>query len=59
MGKVSDGIRELIERQVADCGIVVWYDPDKVYESILSPRKCGSPFPASPDGVGLTLAEFR
>jgi len=33
MGKVSNRLRELIERQVADRGIVVWYDPDKVYAS--------------------------
>jgi len=32
MGKVSDKIRDLIERQIADRGIVVWYDPEKVYE---------------------------
>jgi hypothetical protein len=34
MGKVSDRIRELIQRQVADRGLVVWYDPDKVYMSL-------------------------
>jgi hypothetical protein len=34
MGKVSDKIRELIERQVADRGTVVWYDPEKVYASL-------------------------
>jgi len=34
MGKVSDRIRALIERQVADRGLVVWYDPDRVYAAL-------------------------
>jgi len=34
MGKVSNRVRELIERQIADRGIVVWYDPEKVYGSL-------------------------
>lgn len=34
MGKVSDRIRELIERQITDRGTVVRYDADKVYESL-------------------------
>lgn len=34
MGKVSDRIRELLERQVADRGTVVWYDLEKVYTSL-------------------------
>lgn len=34
MGKISDSIRELIQRQLADRGLVVWYDPDRVYGSL-------------------------
>lgn len=34
MGKISDRIHELIERQLADRGLVVWYDPDRVYVSL-------------------------
>lgn len=34
MGRVSDEILRMIEKQVADHGIVVWYDGDKVYEKL-------------------------
>lgn len=35
MGKVSDYLKKLILRQVADHGIVVWYDPQKAYSSFI------------------------
>jgi len=33
MGKVSEHLRGLIEKQVKDHGIVVWYDPEGVYRN--------------------------
>jgi hypothetical protein len=35
MGKLSDRIREMIARQVRQRGIVVWYDSEKVYASLV------------------------
>jgi hypothetical protein len=35
MGIVSDAIRSLIARQVDDHGIVVWYDPERHYASLV------------------------
>lgn len=35
MGKVSDRARALLAKQVNDHGIVVWYDPDKSYGSLV------------------------
>jgi hypothetical protein len=35
MDKVSGRIRELVVRQVEERGIVVWYDPDKCYGSLV------------------------
>ena len=34
MGKLSDQIREMLARQVKQRGIVVWYDPEKVYSKL-------------------------
>jgi hypothetical protein len=31
MGKLTDYIRELLNRQIKDYGIVVWYDPEEQY----------------------------
>lgn len=36
MGHVSDFILEMLKRQVADRGIVVWYDPQKAYSALVS-----------------------
>ena len=33
MGKVSDHLRQLIEKQIKELGIVVWYDPDGSYRA--------------------------
>jgi hypothetical protein len=35
MRKVSDKIRTLLAKQVRERGIVVWYDPDRVYSSLV------------------------
>jgi hypothetical protein len=35
MGKVSDKVCELLTRQVKERGIVVWYDPEKVYSGLV------------------------
>ena len=35
MGKDSELLIEMIKRQVADCGIVVWYDPQKDYSAFI------------------------
>ena len=35
MGKVSDKVRALLGKQVRERGIVVWYDPDRVYSSLV------------------------
>jgi len=35
MGKVTDYLIKQVEKQVADRGIVVWYDPEKVYAKLL------------------------
>jgi len=35
MGKVSEYLVGLISKQVEDKGIVVWYDPERVYTSIM------------------------
>jgi len=34
MGKLSDRIRDLLDRQVSQRGIVVWYDPEKAYTKL-------------------------
>lgn len=34
MGRVSDEIVRLIQRQVDEHGIVLWYDPERVYEGL-------------------------
>ncbi|AAR35482.1 PglZ domain-containing protein [Geobacter sulfurreducens] len=34
MGKVSDKVCELLNRQVKERGIVVWYDSEKVYDGL-------------------------
>lgn len=36
MGKVSDKVCQLLTRQVKERGIVVWYDPDKVYDGLVA-----------------------
>ena len=35
MGKLSDRVRSMIARQVKNRGIVVWYDPEKVYTGLV------------------------
>lgn len=35
MGKVSNELVEMIRRQVADRGIVVWYDPQRAYTAVV------------------------
>ncbi len=35
MGKVSEHLRNLIEKQVKDCGIVVWYDAEGDYRRFI------------------------
>lgn len=34
MGRLTDELVSLIERQVRDAGIVVWYDPEEVYSTV-------------------------
>ena len=34
MGKITDHLLSLVEKQVRDKGIVVWYDPDRTYTRI-------------------------
>jgi hypothetical protein len=34
MGLVTDYLRNIIIKQVADHGIVVWYDPDQYYTAV-------------------------
>ncbi len=36
MGVVTDYLCGLIARQVQECGLVVWYDPDRAYEVVAS-----------------------
>jgi len=36
MGKVSDKVCQLLTRQVKERGIVVWYDPEKVYSGLVT-----------------------
>lgn len=36
MGKVTDELKGLLRKQIDDHGIVVWYDPEKVYERAVS-----------------------
>ena len=36
MGKVTDELKGLVQKQIDDHGIVVWYDPEKVYERAVS-----------------------
>src|SRR5258708_4661187 len=35
MGKITDHLLSLVEKQVRDRGIVVWYDPDQAYARIV------------------------
>ena len=35
MGKISAKVRDLLARQVRERGIVVWYDPEKVYWALV------------------------
>ncbi len=35
MAKLSEKIRELIARQVKHRGIVVWYDPERAYATLV------------------------
>ncbi|MFX0203435.1 MAG: hypothetical protein ACFFCW_45615, partial [Candidatus Hodarchaeota archaeon] len=39
MGKVSDFIKTLVEKQINEHGIVVWYDPESEYEQLLTDIK--------------------
>ena len=36
MGKITEYLINLIAKQVEDKGIVVWYDPEKVYTGVIS-----------------------
>lgn len=33
-GRISAAVMELLRRQAADCGLVVWYDPQKAFEHL-------------------------
>jgi hypothetical protein len=35
MGKLTDSLRQLLVRQINECGIVVWYDPEKAYTNAI------------------------
>lgn len=34
MGKVTEQLVEVLKRQVADRGLVVWYDPQRAYADL-------------------------
>jgi hypothetical protein len=35
MGKIADLTIEMVRKQLSDRGIVVWYDPQKVYMNLV------------------------
>ena len=36
MGKVTEELVALITKQIQDHGIVVWYDPERVYGDVVN-----------------------